>query len=132
MTVPHEFERGGLRVPTGQQPGTVVNGRPKSIMPTGGEKLLVPWMSTAMFALVGHERSAAFPEPVGTPKKQCCKRSKLLPLASVSKQLPRLALEHRRSVEAEFCVGDDPVAVNPQYGRCSGHTAQAMDLGPIQ
>lgn len=35
-------------------------------------------------------------------------------------------------MEAEFRVGDDPVAVNPQYSRCSGHTALAMDLGPIQ
>ena len=50
----------------------------------------------------------------------------------VNEQLPRLALEHRRSVEAEFCVGDDTVAVNPQYGWCSGHTALAMDLGTIQ
>ena len=35
-------------------------------------------------------------------------------------------------MEGEFRIGDDPVTVNPQYGRCSGQTALAMDLGPIQ
>ncbi len=35
-------------------------------------------------------------------------------------------------MEAEFGIGDDPVTVDPQYGRCSGHTALVMDLGPIQ
>ena len=72
------------------------------------------------------------PEDMVTLSRAPFHLPKLFQLAFVSKQLPRLALEHRRSVEAEFCVGDDPVAVNPQYGRCSGHTALAMDLGPIQ
>jgi len=35
-------------------------------------------------------------------------------------------------MEGEFRMGDDPVTVNPQYGRSSGQTALAMDLGPIQ
>ena len=35
-------------------------------------------------------------------------------------------------MEAEFGMGDDPMTVNPQHGRCSGYTALAMDLGPIQ
>ena len=72
------------------------------------------------------------PEDMVTLSREPFHLPKLLPLAFVGKELPRLALEHRRSVEAEFCVGDDPVAVNPQYGRCTGHTALAMDLGPIQ
>ena len=68
----------------------------------------------------------------GAKRTRFPRRPKLFRFAFVSKQLPRLALEHRRPVEAEFCVGVDPVAVNPQYGRCSGYTALAMDLGPIQ
>ena len=52
--------------------------------------------------------------------------------AFVSKQFPRLGLERRRPVEGEFRIGDDPVTVNPQYGRCAAQTALAMDLGPIQ
>ncbi len=35
-------------------------------------------------------------------------------------------------MEAVFDIGDDPVTINPQYGWCSGHTALAMDPGPIQ
>ncbi len=35
-------------------------------------------------------------------------------------------------MEGEFRMGDDTVTVNPQYGRCSAHTALAMDVGPIQ
>ena len=34
--------------------------------------------------------------------------------------------------EAEFGIDDNPVTVYPQYRRCSGHTALAMDDGPIQ
>ena len=35
-------------------------------------------------------------------------------------------------MKAKFGIGDDPVTVNPQDSRCSGHTALAMDFGPIQ
>ena len=56
----------------------------------------------------------------------------LFRLAFVSKQFPRLGLKRRWPVEGEFRIGDDPMTVNPQYGRCAAHTALAMDLGPIQ
>ena len=70
-------------------------------------------------------------EPVGAKYAQFL-LPELFELTSVSKQESCVTLERRWSVEAESCVGDDTVAVNPQYGWCSGHTALAMDLGPIQ